>query len=77
MATIPTQPILNHYIKSEPQTISSKVSESIEPSIIIWLIFGVLIAVITLNTVLLFKLWALERELSFESMPDFESLRYK
>lgn len=60
---------------SEPQTISSKVSESIERSILIWLIFGVLVAVISLNSILLIKLWALERELSIESIPDYESLR--
>lgn len=75
-STLLTIPNANHQFTSlEPQTISSKVSESVERSVLIWLIFGVLVAVITLNTVLLFKLWALERELSIESLPDYESLR--
>lgn len=69
------QPSSNQCNNSEPQTISSKVSESIERSILIWLIFGVLVAVISLNSILLIKLWALERELSIESIPDYESLR--
>ncbi|KAJ6648301.1 Protein Aster-A, partial [Pseudolycoriella hygida] len=63
-------------VSLDPQTISSKVSDSIKPGFLIWLIFGVLIAVITLNTVLLFKLWVLERELSIEAMPDYDTLSF-
>lgn len=74
-SSLPTQPIVDKVNKVNPQTVSSKVSESIEPTILIWLIFGILIAVVTLNAALLFKLWSLEKELSIESMPDFETLR--
>lgn len=55
---------------------SGTIDESNAPSFfLMWLIFGVLVAVIALNTLLLFKLWALEKELSVDAMPDYESLR--
>ncbi len=66
-------PSPNEIINLEPQINST---ESIESNILLWVILGVLVAVITMSTVLSFKLWALERELSVESIPDYESLRY-
>lgn len=66
------QPIVD---KVNPHSDSIKVSESIQPTILIWLIFGILIAVVTLNAALLFKLWSLEKELSIESMPGYEELK--
>lgn len=48
---------------------------SFERTILMWLIFGVLVAVIGLTTVLLFKLWSLEHELSVEAIPNYETLR--
>lgn len=72
-SSLSTQPIIID--KVNPHSVSSKVSESIEPTILIWLIFGILIAVVSLNAALLFKLWSLEKELSIESMPNYEELR--
>lgn len=75
-SAITIQPNSDPSANSEPKIMSSKANESVTaPSFLIWLIFGVLVAVITLNTALLFKLWALEKELSIDSMPDYESLR--
>lgn len=63
------------YSNFEPIVEPEEVSQSKEAGILLWLTFSILIAVIIMSAVLSFKLWKLEKELSVEPIPDYESLR--
>lgn len=73
--SIKQQSITEQISPLDPIVELNEVNQSKEASILMWLTFGILVAVIAMTAVLLFKLWKLEQELSVEPMPDYDSLR--
>ncbi|XP_037039039.1 protein Aster-B-like isoform X1 [Bradysia coprophila] len=73
--SIKQQAISNQSGELDPIMEFKEDSPSKEASILMWLTFSILVAVIAMSAVLLFKLWKLEQELTIEPMPEYDSLR--